>query len=104
MAGTPAAFTESQALKNLAQEQWNREGESLVSQNTYTAQAVDQYREPLSARTRERIGFSAKPSDLGGGASNAQKLVLNAAAAERFFPKGALNIVSDSPEREGRGI
>ena|ERR1051325_2205564 len=104
MAGTSVVFSESQALKQLAKEQWNREGDLLVSQNAYTPEAVNQYQEPLTARTREKIGFSTTPDHFGGGAPNTQKLVLNAAAAERFYPRGTLNILSEAQDKGSRSL
>lgn len=102
MAATSAVFSESEALKYLAKEQWNREGDLLVSQNFYGPAAVSQYREPLSAKTRETIGFTTRSPDFAG-VGDSQQLVLKADAAERFFPKGTLNILSESPEKGSRG-
>jgi hypothetical protein len=103
MAGTSAVFSESEALKHLAKEQWNREGDLLVSQNFYSPTAINQYREPLSARTRDKIGFTTKSPDFAG-AGDSQQLVLKADAAERFFPKETLNIISDPAKGKSRSI
>ncbi|MBZ5532410.1 MAG: hypothetical protein LAO20_13345 [Acidobacteriia bacterium] len=102
MAGTSVVFTESEALKYLAKEQWNREGNLLVSQNFYGPAAVNQYREPLSAKTRDTIGFDTREDSFRGIGPDSRRLVLKADAAERFFPKGTLNIINDSPKGKGR--
>ena len=103
MVEPPIVFTESQALKRLAETEWNREGDLLVSQNAFTPEAVNQYREPLKQRIRDKIGFNTQPDDSVS-VPNAQKLVLNAEAAKRFFPKTSLNIISESRESGSRSV
>lgn len=102
MAETSLVFTEEKALKHLANEKWRRDGNSLVSVDSYAPDAVSQYKDALSQETRDTIKLreSADPKNA---RFNAKKLILDARNAESFFAERGLAISVEaqvgSPQR-----
>lgn len=74
-----------------------RDGNSLVSANAFTPDAISQYKDALSQETRDAIKFRASP-DATGAQWNAKRLVLNAHDANAFFEKHHLSITAETQE------
>ena len=89
---TPAVFSEEQAIRHLAEESWTRRGNSLVSRDSFSLEAVNQYLESLHPETRDAIKLRSEPSRTGGTLSDSRKMLLDARDAERFFAEHSLNL------------
>jgi hypothetical protein len=102
---TPIAFSEEQTLRHLAEETWTRQGNRLVSRDSFSPAAVNQYSDALSRDTRDALKLRSEPSRTGDALSDARKLVLDARSAEAFFKKQALTLNEQDGQLSGnRGM